>query len=156
MLEGTAGNTQLLVFSPISKTVWQKLWVASVSHPKLMALFLRQNPSVDFFTIAGDCRWEKIVVMRLKRNLRELARASVSWTKCWRARLSGVARAPQAPRPRGGGGGLKGPAMGPPGRSSCRKPLAWGPHKLFEGRRLKIIATPLARFEEMWQHGESE
>ena len=48
---------------------------------------------------------------------------------------SGVARAPQAPRPRGGGGpaGLKGPARGPPGRSSRRNPLARGPNKLFAG-----------------------
>ena len=57
-----------------------------------------------------------------------------------------IARAPQAPRPRGGGGaGLKGPARGPPGRSSRRKPLARGPHKLFAGGGPKIIATPLGQ-----------
>ena len=49
-------------------------------------------------------------------------------------RYSGVARAPQAPRPRGGGpAGLKGPARGLPGRSSRRNPLARGPNKLFAG-----------------------
>ena len=50
---------------------------------------------------------------------------------------SGVARAPQAPRPRGGGGtGLKGLArarQGPPGRSSLRNLLARGPNKLLAG-----------------------
>ena len=45
---------------------------------------------------------------------------------------SGVAKAPQAPRPRGPAG-LKGPTRGPPGRSSRRKPLARGPNKLFAG-----------------------
>ena len=47
--------------------------------------------------------------------------------------LSGVARAPQAPRSRGGGRGAEGPARGPPGRSSRRNPLARGPNKLFAG-----------------------
>ena len=46
---------------------------------------------------------------------------------------SGVARAPQAPRPRGGAAGLKRPARDPPGRSSRRNPLARGPNKLCAG-----------------------
>ena len=40
-----------------------------------------------------------------------------------------------------------GPARGPPGRSSCRKPLARGPNKLFAGGP-KIIATPLCLTSE--------
>ena len=56
---------------------------------------------------------------------------------------SGVARAPQAPRPRGGGGGggkgggggAEGARQGPPGRSSHRNPLARGPNKLLAGGR---------------------
>ena len=47
---------------------------------------------------------------------------------------SGVARAPQAPRPRGEGDrGAEGAARDPPGRSSRRNPLARGPNKLFAG-----------------------
>ena len=59
--------------------------------------------------------------------------------------ISGVARAPQAPRPRGARGAegaRQGPARGPPGRSNCRNPLARGPNKLFLGGP-KIVATPL-------------
>ena len=49
---------------------------------------------------------------------------------------SGVARAPQAPRPRGGPRGWRGPqgpTRGPPGKRSRRNPLARGPNKLFAG-----------------------
>ena len=45
---------------------------------------------------------------------------------------SGVARALQTPRSRGGRG-AEGLARGPPGRSGRRNPLARGPNKLFAG-----------------------
>mgnify|MGYP003531577293 CR=1 FL=1 len=40
---------------------------------------------------------------------------------------------PAGPATAGGPAGLKGPARGPPGRSSRRNPLARGPNKLFAG-----------------------
>ena len=43
---------------------------------------------------------------------------------------SGVARAPQAPRPRGGAEGAR---HRPPGKSSRHNPLARGPNKLLAG-----------------------
>ena len=55
---------------------------------------------------------------------------------------SGVARAPQAPRPREGPARLDGPARDPPGRSSRRNPLAIGPNKLFaDGPENRRYAT---------------
>ena len=55
---------------------------------------------------------------------------------------SGVARAPQAPRPREGLARLEGPARDPPGRSSRRNPLARGPNKLFvDGPENRRYAT---------------
>ena len=54
---------------------------------------------------------------------------------------SGVARAPQAPRPRGVRE-AEGARQGPPGRSSRRNPLARSPNKLLAGGP-KIVATPL-------------
>ena len=39
------------------------------------------------------------------------------------------------------GGGGEGPARGPPGRSSRRKPFARGPNKLFAGAENRRYAT---------------
>ena len=51
---------------------------------------------------------------------------------------SGVARAPQAPRPRGTRG-AEGARQGPPGRSSRRNPLARGPNKFLAGGRKSLL-----------------
>ena len=49
---------------------------------------------------------------------------------------------PAGPATAGGPASLKGPARGPPERSSRRNPLARGPNKLFAGGP-KIVATSL-------------
>ena len=73
---------------------------------------------------------------------------------------SGVARAPQAPRPRGGPRGWRGPqgpARGPPGRSSRRNPLARGPNKLFAGGpENRRYATDYGKFENKNQSSWSD
>ena len=72
----------------------------------------------------------KLTFTRFIGHLQEIVYMGIS------EQCSGVARAPQAPRPRGlprGWRGPQGPARGPPGRSSRRNPLARGPNKLFAG-----------------------
>ena len=47
--------------------------------------------------------------------------------------MQGRSEGPAGPATAGGPAVLKGPARGPPGRSSRRNPLARGPNKLFAG-----------------------
>ena len=68
-----------------------------------------RGPSIKYVTLQGG------------RGLRKC-------DSLWQG-VSGVARAPQAPRPRGGRGAEEA-RQGPPGRSSRRNPLARGPNKL--------------------------
>ena len=59
------------------------------------------------------------------------------------ASRSGVARAPQAPRPQGPAR-LTGPARGPPGRSTSRRnPLTRGPNNLFTLHYITSFHTPI-------------
>ena len=44
---------------------------------------------------------------------------------------------------------LKKPDRGPPGRNSCRNPLARGLNKLFAGWGAKIVATLLVSFSSL-------
>ena len=65
-------------------------------------------------------------------------------SKQWRS------EGPAGPATAGGPAVLKGPARGPPGRSSRRNPLVMGPNKLFAGgpeNRRYATASKLKMFE---------
>ena len=66
-------------------------------------------------------------------NLNLMYLSSVSDTKTNEVSIQWRSEGPAGPATAGGPEGLKGPARGPPGRSSRSNPLARGPNKLFAG-----------------------
>ena len=120
-------STWLVGHCPANITNDRSIDVLGITHDhSLRVLGITHDYSINLLEIAPDALKEKLKIARnhSKRNITKDHRSVTISRTIWMI-FSGVARAPQAPRPRGPVG-LKGPARGPSGRSSRCNPLLRG------------------------------